>query len=232
MNKDFLNRALAASILLSAGCLAAQSTQAIEPRNVQAGPFYIAPTLDVAARYVDNLFRLDEDKKSTWVTEYTPKLLTWLQDGNNTYSLSYQLEDSHYASSHDDDFTDHRANLDLHHEFNVRNVLNINGEYYDGHEERGTGLTEGEIAELIDEPVEYESNRIGGDYTYGNRLSRGRLELAARTVQITPAVDQTFGGTWNEDSPLIERDNTPCEAKDLPWHGDGAIPVVDGEPQN
>ena len=182
MNKDFLNKALAASILLSAGCLAAQSTQAIEPRNVQAGPFYIAPTLDVAARYVDNLFRLDEDKKSTWVTEYTPKLLTWLQDGNNTYSLSYQLEDSHYASSHDDDFTDHRANLDLHHEFNVRNVLNINGEYYDGHEERGTGLTEGEIAELIDEPVEYESNRIGGDYTYGNRLSRGRLELAARTV--------------------------------------------------
>jgi hypothetical protein len=182
LKRGFIIKALRAGILVIAGTLAAQSSQAIEPRNIQAGPVYIAPTLGVAARYVDNLLRMDNDKKSTWVTEYTPKVLTWMQDGNNTYSLSYQLEDSHYASSHDDDFTDHQANLDVHHEFNVRNVLNIMGEYYDGHEERGTGLTEGEIAELIDEPVEYESSRLGGDYTYGNRSSRGRLELAARTV--------------------------------------------------
>ena len=178
----FLNRALSCVIVYAVGSMVAQSTLAIEPRNLRAGPVYIAPTLKVSARYVDNLFRLDNDEKNTWVTEYTPKLLTWLQDGTNTYSLSYQLEDSHYASSHDDDFTDHRANLDMHHEFNIRNVVNVSGEYYDGHEERGTGLSEGEISQIIDEPVEYESTRFGGDYTYGNRLSRGRLELAARTV--------------------------------------------------
>ena len=56
-------------------------------------------------------------------------------------------------------------------------------------------------------------------------------EIVQVTRAIIPAVDQTFGGTWSEDSPPIERDNTPCEPKDLPWHGEGAIPVVDGEPR-
>ena len=159
-----------------------QGSHALEPRNVRIGPVYIAPKVSAAARYVDNLFRLDDDKKSTWVTVYKPHVSAWLQDGNNTYSLSYQLEDSHYASSHDDDFTDQQANLDLHHEFNARNVVNVKGEYYDGHEERGTGLTEGNIAQLIDEPVEYEYGLLDGDYTFGNRSSRGRIQLQASMV--------------------------------------------------
>ena len=179
MQNSFTSKALPVAMLSAMGILAVQPSHALEPRNVQAGAVYISPTLDTSARYVDNLFRVDKDKDSTWVIEYTPKVLAWLQDDNNTYSLSYQLHDSHYTSSHRDDFTDHQANLDLHHEFNARNTVNITGQYYNGHEERGTGLTEGNISQLVDEPVEYESTELGGDYTYGSRASRGRLQLAA-----------------------------------------------------
>ena len=158
---DIFTKVYSAGVLAGVSILAATPALAIEPGNVQAGPVYIAPTLDVAARYVDNLFRSADDEKSSWITELTPKVQAWLQDGNNTYALAYKLVDSRYASSHSDDYTDHYVNLDVHHEFNAKNVLNVMGEYYDGHEERGTGLSEGLIAQLIDEPVEFERVMAG-----------------------------------------------------------------------
>ena len=54
--------------------------------------------------------------------------------------------------------------------------------------------------------------------------------LSQKTLAIIPAVDQTFGGTYSTETDPPERDNTACEARDLPWHGNG-IPVVDGVPQ-
>jgi len=55
-------------------------------------------------------------------------------------------------------------------------------------------------------------------------------EVVAETKYIVPAVDQTFGGTYSSETAPPERDNTPCEQKDLPWQGN-EIPVVDGVPQ-
>ena len=55
-------------------------------------------------------------------------------------------------------------------------------------------------------------------------------EVVQETKYIVPAVDQTFGGTYSSDTAPPERDNTPCEQKDLPWQGN-EIPVVDGVPQ-
>ena len=180
---DYFYKLLPARALVGAGILAASPVLAIEPANINFGSVYIAPTVDVAARYVDNLFRSEKDEKNTWITEVAPRVQAWVQNGNNTYALAYKLVDSNYASSDDDDFTDYYFNLDVHHEFNARNVLNVFGEFYDGHEERGTGLSEGFLAQVIDEPVEYERAMAGGDYTYGNRNSKGRIQLAAKTVR-------------------------------------------------
>ncbi len=159
--------------------VSAFSAHAIEPANVQLGPVYVAPTLAVETRYVDNLLRatLDAQDISTWVLDTRPKVQAWLQNGTNTYSLSYQLKDLRHSSSKDDDFTDHQVNLDISHAFNARNSLKLYGLYYDGHEERGTGLAEGALSGGIPEPVELEKTRYGGDYTYGSRESRGRLVL-------------------------------------------------------
>ena len=174
--------AFLAAVVCASGTLTVPSALALEPTSLSAGPVFFTPTLDVKTYYTDNLWLTDQREKDTWVGIVTPRLQTWLQDGLNTYSLIFELEDSTYENSGDDDFTDYTTRLDLHHEFNVRNVLNVTGEYYDGHEDRGTGLIEGDLVFATDEPVEYTRTSAGGDYTYGSRDAHGRVRLAAKTT--------------------------------------------------
>jgi polysaccharide biosynthesis protein VpsM len=181
MKKQHFTEALVGMALVVAGTLAAPQALAVDPAHWQAGPVSLTPTLDVKTGYVDNLLRSSDDEDDTWALITKPRLQAWLQNGLNTYSLAYTLTDYRYADSSDDDYTDNQLNLDIHHEFNAKNVLNVAGEYYDGHEQRGTGLAEGDIATLIDKPVELERYRLGGDYTYGNRDSKGRLQFGAKT---------------------------------------------------
>ena len=200
-------KALPTAVFCVLGTMSTPSAMALEPTNLQAGPFFFTPTLDLEAYYTDNLWLTDSRKKDTWVGVLTPRLQTWLQDGVNTYSLILELEDSTYENSSDDDFTDYTAKLDIHHEFNSKNVVNVLGEYYDGHEERGTGLIEGDLSFATDKPVEYTRATIGGDYTYGNRASKGRVKLAGKTAdyeydnfrnftRYRDYTENTFGGTF------------------------------------
>ena len=182
MYRELSLRAILFSVLLGAIGVTTHSALAVEPANIQAGPLYIAPTLDVKTGYVDNLLRSGLDDKGTWASEVTPRVQAWLQEGVNTYSLTYKAVDSRYGSSHSDDYTDQQVNLDLHHEFSSRSRLNVIGEYYDGHEQRGTGLTDG-LGQIVDKPVEYERATFGGDFTYGNSVSRGRLNLEAKRAR-------------------------------------------------
>jgi len=152
---------------------------ALEPANLNWGSVYVTPTLDTRVEYVDNLFRTPDNAKETGLTVIEPEVQAWLQNGLNTYSIAYKLTDWRYFDSSDDDFIDHQFNIDVHHEFNAKNVWNIYGEYIDAHEERGTGLSEG-VASLIDEPVEFQRDTLGTDYTLGNDGSKGRVLLDAR----------------------------------------------------
>ncbi|MFV8819132.1 outer membrane beta-barrel protein [Haliea sp. E17] len=162
----------------------ASEVNAVEPANMAVGPVYLTPTVETSLGYVDNLFRSSDDEKSTGVSEIKPKLQAWLQNGLNTYSLTVGLADYRYFDSSADDFTDLTLNLDLHHEFNARNVANVFGEYSKGHEERGTGLAETGISQqlIFDKPVKLDRTILGGDYTYGSQLSSGRLKLAAKAT--------------------------------------------------
>ncbi|MEM1111411.1 MAG: outer membrane beta-barrel protein [Pseudomonadota bacterium] len=173
------------ALIMVAPALYAQTLQtgSYRPGNWQAGPVNITPELEVETRYVDNLFRTDVDEKSTWVLDTLPRVKAWIQDGPSTYALSAQLQDFRYENSSDDDFTDYQVNFDVHHEFNSRNAINVNAEYFDGHEQRGTGLTEGVIAPIVDEPIEFDRASYGFDYTYGGAGSKGRLVLAAKNVE-------------------------------------------------
>jgi len=179
MKKAVLSSALPAALVLA---LISTPTLAVDPANLQAGPVYFTPTLAVEGGYVDNLFRSEKNEKDTWQTVITPRLEAWLQNGVNTYALSYQAVDYRYYSSKDDDYTDQQVGLDIHHEFTAKNTVNAFAQYYDGHEERGTGLTDG-FGQIIDTPIEYERTTVGGDYTYGNLNSKGRLKLEAKTEE-------------------------------------------------
>lgn len=173
------NRALFALVLLLACLLSTGRAFAVDPASLEVGPVYLTPTAEARAGYLDNLLRSDGDEQSTAFTIISPKIRAWAQSHNNVYALSYEIRDLRYADSKQDNYTDHFVDLEIHHEFNAKNVLDVFGEYDDGHEERGIGLSEGEIGDLLPAPIEYERSRFGGFYSYGNANSRARVVLGA-----------------------------------------------------
>jgi branched-chain amino acid transport system substrate-binding protein len=79
--------------------------------------------------------------------------------------------------------------------------------------------------------VTLDENRHGIITTYVQQLVLDdNDEVVSQTVALIPDVDQSFGGTFTPDTPSPDRDNPPCEERELPWTGK-AIPVVDGVPQ-
>ncbi|MEM1154585.1 MAG: outer membrane beta-barrel protein [Pseudomonadota bacterium] len=155
---------------------------ALEPANVSFGPMFITPTLEVEQYYTDNLWLTEDDKKDTWATILTPKVQAWIESGPSEYSLGFEIEDSHYHSSGDDDYTDYTTNLDIKQVFTARNTLDLFAEYYDGHEERGSGFIQGNLSLITDGPVEYQRTTYGGDYIYGSKESRGRIRLGYKSA--------------------------------------------------
>jgi branched-chain amino acid transport system substrate-binding protein len=79
--------------------------------------------------------------------------------------------------------------------------------------------------------VKLDENRHGIITTYVQQLVLDENdEVVSKTVALIPDVDQSFGGTFTPETPSPDRENPPCEERDLPWIGN-AIPVVDGVPQ-
>jgi branched-chain amino acid transport system substrate-binding protein len=81
-------------------------------------------------------------------------------------------------------------------------------------------------------PVTLDENRQGIIDTFVAQLvvDEESGEVVQETKYIVPGVDQTFGGTYSSETDPPERDNTPCEARELPWQGN-LIEVVEGVPQ-
>ena len=166
--------------LLCTALLVSSNALGTEPANLQAGPWYITPTLEVETRYSDNYLRAESDTTSTWILDTAPEVQMWLQNGESTYSGTLALRDYRYSETSKDDFTDYKGNIDIHHEFDAKNILEAFAEYYDGHEERGTGLSEGDVAQEIDEPVEVDMVDYGVGYTLGNKRGPARLNFGFR----------------------------------------------------
>jgi branched-chain amino acid transport system substrate-binding protein len=78
--------------------------------------------------------------------------------------------------------------------------------------------------------VSLDENRHGIIDTYIAQLVEDGGEVVQETKYIVPGVDQSFGGTFTEDTPELGRDFPDCVEADLPWLGN-EIPVVNGEPQ-
>lgn len=80
--------------------------------------------------------------------------------------------------------------------------------------------------------ISLDENRSGIVDVFVSRLAvdDDSGEVVQETVALIPEVDQTFGGTFGDDTPAPSRDFPPCEERDLPWVGN-AIPVEDGVPQ-
>ena len=91
-------------------------------------------------------------------------------------------------------------------------------------------LAELELTDLPYGDISLDENRSGIVDVGLSQLVEENGEIVQKAVAIIPDVDQSFGGTFSEDTPAPSRDFPPCEEADLPWVGN-AIPVENGVPQ-
>lgn len=187
------SRSTAAALVFAATCVLAPSTFAAVPdagpASVFAGPVAITPTTGFETKYRDNIYRQENNTTDSWIFVARPAVNATLQDRENRYEFDYKGEAGWYKESsndNDNDYFDNTFSGSAYMEFSERQILDLFASWASLHEERGTGLTEGEIGQLIDENVEYDQTDVGGSFQYGandNARLRFRASYMDREYQ-------------------------------------------------
>ena len=168
-------------VLLLAGAHGfAPDSQAQEPENVEHSA--LEPSIAAELRYEDNIFRSATDELSSLVTIVAPGLQASIMPGRHRIQLGYNGEFGSYANSSTDNYDDHEFQAAASMELGRRSLLDLRASYKDGHEPRGTGLSEGlepDSSPLLSEPDEFNLTQLGGRYTFGATGTRGRLVFDA-----------------------------------------------------
>lgn len=155
--------------LLGAGCVMA-SAQA-----------EVVPSVQVKQKYTDNVYRQPSNEEHSWITTVNPTIALKMQSGNNQYEVGASAEAGYYTVDSRNDYVDWAGYAKAGLEFDSRNHFDINLQQSRGHDEIGTGRTEGgfdwERRIKPEEPDEYDQTDADVKYTFGAKDARGRLVL-------------------------------------------------------
>lgn len=154
---------------------------ALDPAVINAGPVALTPTTGFEVKHRDNIYLQQRDPTSSWIYLARPELNAALQDRENLYQLNYKGEAAWYeVSRHNDrnDYFDNTFSGNAHVELSDRWTTDAYASWAGLHEDRGTGLSEGLIGQVLPEPVEYDQRDAGGSLQYGTD-GLARLEVRA-----------------------------------------------------
>lgn len=152
------------------------------PAAIQAGPFAITPTAGVALKHRDNIYLQQNNATDSWIYLARPGLSALVQDRNNTYQLNYKGEAGWYEVSRhndDNDYFDNTFTGNAHMEFSDRWIAEGFVSWAALHEDRGTGLSEGLIGEVLPKPIRYDQGDVSGSLQFGSQQDIGWLLLKA-----------------------------------------------------
>ncbi|WP_226414823.1 outer membrane beta-barrel protein [Shewanella glacialimarina] len=138
----------------------------------------LIPYLNTGFKYDDNIASTKTFKTDSWILGITPGLQGQLLDGNNEYTFQTNIDYGNFLDSSDDNFLDFNLGGAADVELNQSNKFNVNANYDAGHEERGSGLFEGN-GDLQNEPATFDSYNVGGFYEYGAQTTPARVQVNA-----------------------------------------------------
>ncbi|MGB5344757.1 MAG: outer membrane beta-barrel protein [Woeseia sp.] len=142
----------------------------------------IEPSIGIELRYDDNIYSSATQKESSLITLLSPGLLAIFVPSKHRFELEYNGNYSTYEQSSADNSEDHELLASAFLELGLRSQLDIFGSYEDGHENRGSGLSDGlnpDFDPVLEQPDEYTQRRLNGRLTYGVTGTRGRLVFEA-----------------------------------------------------
>ncbi|MEZ8186318.1 outer membrane beta-barrel protein [Shewanella sp. 5S214] len=171
------------------------------------------PGLNGGLKYDDNITSANTsaDELSSWVLTVTPAVQAQLLDGNNIYTVEAGIQYGDYFSSSDDNYLDGLLKAKSEVELNQSNRFNIEAAYIAGHEDRGTGIFEGNSGNGQAEPNTYDILSAGGYYEYGAKTTPARARVNAKYLskeysnfefitQYRNYADTTLGATFYYDT--------------------------------
>ncbi len=197
--------ALGVALACSAG-----AASALEPNGIPFGPFRAYPSLSYDLKYEDNVYRTESNEQDAWVNVLTPAIELRGLSGPNAYVLGYELSKAWYSEDGGrNDYLHHRLYANAALEFATRHHLDLNYEFKDWTDPRGTDFEADEVVDVVRDTAagtdvdEWHQHQLGGTYTFGAPSARGRLELHA---------DQAWRRYDNNGQEYRDRDATTLGA--------------------
>lgn len=137
---------------------------------------------DASEAYDDNIFYSNLNRRGSWVTTLRPTFTVPLRFRNNVYQFGYSVEGLIFENSSRDNVVNNYLFGRTELEFGRRNHLLIEGGLDFANDRRGTFFSEGQLANSVDDPDEYQNRSIGVNYRYGATGAKGQLEVYTNYV--------------------------------------------------
>jgi hypothetical protein len=163
--------------------------------GVRAGAFVVLPSINVGETYDDNIYATENDEKSDFITEVSPRVdvvSTWSRHALN---LTAGLDRYFYADHTGENKTDYDFGVDG--RLDVLRDTNVLGavSYARKHEDRGVSTFSSTTAA---EPVEYKET--DAKLSFNQRFNRVTATLGGTYSKLDYSnVESTGGGILNED---------------------------------
>jgi len=154
-------------LALSSGLVVNAFATEFDPAPIKVTDgFLVVPQLSSRVEFDDNIYEQEDDVTSSTIYIVSPSVRFGVDDGINRYGGSYSLTSATYENGSEDDYLDHNLSLLAHTEFTDRHRTDLTFSFANLHEDRGSGLTEGN-AFFFNEPIKYNELNARGYYQFG-----------------------------------------------------------------
>ncbi|MBU0911360.1 MAG: outer membrane beta-barrel protein [Gammaproteobacteria bacterium] len=167
------------AVMVALACASSQ-VFAVEPQSIQTGSgFDITPLLTTGMKFDDNITSSSANEIDSWILTVVPSVKAVLDDGVSKTEFSAAVFNGTYLDSSDDNFTDTMLGALFDTQLSEQGKFNAKADFVWGHEDRGTGITEG-LSNDQDEPTRFNNQTVSGYYEYGAKAAPARVRFGAK----------------------------------------------------
>ena len=154
------------AVMVALACASSQVV-AVEPQSIQTSSgFDITPLLTTGLKHDDNVASTSANEIDSWIMTVVPSVKAVLDDGVSKTELTAAVANGTYFDSSADNFTDTFVGGLFDTQLSEQGKFNAKADFVWGHEDRGTGITEG-LSNDQDEPTRFNNQTVSGYYEYG-----------------------------------------------------------------
>jgi len=167
------------AVMVALACASSQVV-AVEPQSIQTSSgFDITPLLTTGLKHDNNVASTSANEIDSWIMTVVPSVKAVLDDGVSKTELTAAVANGTYFDSSADNFTDTFVGGLFDTQLSEQGKFNAKADFVWGHEDRGTGITEG-LSNGQDEPTRFNNQTVSGYYEYGAKAAPARVRFGAK----------------------------------------------------